>query len=545
MIGPDPTPRPAFPARFKGLAGAAVLIGLLTILARVAGFGRTVVFSATVRTSCLSDAYFTANQIPNIIFEIVAGGALVSMVVPVLAGPVERGDRGRVEQTTSAMLTWVVAVLLPLSALAALLAGPIMDLIVQSAGQHCDRTGVIAVATRMLVVFAPQILLYGIAVVLYGVLQAHRRFVGPALAPLVSSLVVIGAYLAYVPAMDGHSATDLAHLPQAAELTLSWGTTAGVAALVATAGIAAVPIRLRLRPTFRFPPGVARRVLRLATAGVATVVAQQLAMLTVVVLKGWGTEGALTDYNYAWAVYLLPWAILAVPIATSAFPVLSARISEGDDRSFDRIAAATTRAVLLVSCAGAAVLVAVAWPVAGFFDHGRQPDVLAWAVLAFAPGLLGYGIVAHLGRALFACGQGRASAGATVVGWLVVLVADVALVAVVPRAKVVAAFGLGNTLGMTVAAVLLVVALVRARGTATLHGLARAAFAGVAGAAAGGAAGYWIASVLGTGGPARDVVVALAAALVAAGLFAVIVYIVDGRDLKAVLTRRVARDEQA
>jgi putative peptidoglycan lipid II flippase len=66
----------------SGLAGAAVLIGLLTVLARVAGFGRTFVFSQTVTTSCLSQAYFLANQIPNIVFEIVAGGALASMVVP-------------------------------------------------------------------------------------------------------------------------------------------------------------------------------------------------------------------------------------------------------------------------------------------------------------------------------------------------------------------------------------------------------------------------------------------------------------------------------
>ena len=88
--------------RVRGLAGAAVLIGVLTILARVAGFGRTVVFAGTVGTNCLSDAYRTANQIPNIIFEIVAGGALASMVVPVLAGPIERGEHTDVARTASA-----------------------------------------------------------------------------------------------------------------------------------------------------------------------------------------------------------------------------------------------------------------------------------------------------------------------------------------------------------------------------------------------------------------------------------------------------------
>ena len=529
--------------RARGLARAAVLIGILTILARVAGFGRTVVFSATVGSNCLSDAYFTANQIPNIIFEIVVGGALASMVVPVLAGPIERGAHQDVARTASAMLTWVVAALTPLAVLAAVFAGPLMRLIIQSPGQQCVRADFTGVATRMLVVFAPQVVLYGLAVVLYGVLQAYRRFTGPALAPLVSSLVVIAAYLAYVPAMGGHSPYALAHLPAVAELTLSWGTTAGVLALVLTAALAALPVRLRLRPTFRFPPGVAVRVRGLALAGVATVAAQQLAMLAVVILKGKGSGNALTNYQFAWAVFLLPWAILAVPIATSAFPVLSARISGGEGEAFDRIAAATTRAVVLVSCAGAAALAAVAWPVGDFFLGRNQPESLAWAVFAFAPGLVGYGLVAHLGRALFACGQGRASAGATVIGWLAVLVADIVLVNIMPGEKVVAAFGLGNTVGMTVAGVLLVAAMARTRGAAPLQGLGRVLPTGAAGAVAGGALGYGVADVLGIGGRLRDVAVALVAALAAAAVFAVIVYLVDGRDLKAVLTRKVTRDE--
>lgn len=536
--------------RLSGVAGAAVLIGAITILARVAGTGRTLVFSATVGKTCLSTSYFTANQIPNIIFEIVAGGALASMVVPVLAGPVERGDREHVARTASAMLTWVVAILTPLALLAALLAGPIIDALLHSAGEGCHLGQSREVATRMLVVFAPQIVLYGVAVVLYGVLQAHRRFTGPALAPLVSSLVVIGAYVAYVPVMGSHRGNDLAGLPEPAELVLSWGTTGGVVALVATAAVFALPVRLPLRPALRFPDGVARRVLRLAVAGLATVVAQQLAMLAVVVLQGRGTTGAFADYNYAWAVYLLPWAILAVPIATSAFPVLSARIHDGDVESFDRITASTSRAVLLVSCAGVAALVAGAWPVARVFDGENSPYVLARAVVAFAPGLLGYGLVAHLGRVLFASGQGRASAGATVTGWLVVLVADVALVLPAPRGGVVAALGLGNTVGMTVAGLLLVAALVRRRGAAAMAGAPRAALAGIAGIVGGGAAGWAVAHLLtAVGGRWYDKLANAGAALAAAGVavvvFAVVVFAVDGRDLKAVIQRRVARDESA
>src|SRR5690606_28014575 len=65
-------------ARRAGIsvAGAAVLIGAVTVVARVAGFGRTVVFAQTVGENCLGTAYVTANQVPTVLYEIVIGGAL-------------------------------------------------------------------------------------------------------------------------------------------------------------------------------------------------------------------------------------------------------------------------------------------------------------------------------------------------------------------------------------------------------------------------------------------------------------------------------------
>ena len=71
---------------------AAALITVLTVLARLAGFGRNLVFARTVGFNCLADTYFTVNTVPNILYEIVAGGALASLVVPLLAGAINRGD---------------------------------------------------------------------------------------------------------------------------------------------------------------------------------------------------------------------------------------------------------------------------------------------------------------------------------------------------------------------------------------------------------------------------------------------------------------------
>ncbi|MQA88251.1 MAG: virulence factor MviN, partial [Streptosporangiales bacterium] len=465
-----------------GIAGAAILIGAITVLSRLVGFGRNLVFARTVGQTCLGTAYFSANQVPTIVFEIVVGGALTSIVVPVLAGPIARGAFGDTRRIASALLTWACLILVPLTVVGFFVAGPVVALLVGEV-RGCAPDQVAAVGTRMLLVFLPQLVLYGIAVVLYGVLQAHRRFLAPALAPLVSSIVVIAAYLAFVP-FGGGRQNDLARLPGEAELILSVGTTLGVAALVLTAGVPAVRLGLRLRPTLSFPAGVAVRVRRLALAGVATVAAQQLAAVAVIVLaNGYGGRGALPLYTYAWALYLVPYAVLALPIATSSFPALSARADAGDDHGFAGTMAPTTRAVVLVSFAAAGILAAVASPTARVFVLGGPGDAdplqLQAAVAAFAPGLVGYGLVAHVSRALYAAGRGRAAGTSVVAGWAVVILADVVLVRYVPPEWVVAALGLGNTVGMTVGGALLLASLYRARGRDALAGLGRAAAAGL------------------------------------------------------------------
>ncbi|WP_245899210.1 murein biosynthesis integral membrane protein MurJ [Nonomuraea indica] len=544
----------------RGVAGGAMLIGAITILARVAGFAKQYAFSQTVGTDCLATAYFTANQIPNIVFEVVAGGALSGMVVPVLAGAAAASAaasssadassdaaapggspqaRERVEAIGSALLSWVLVVLVPLGALVALLAGPVMGLFFLDGVAGCQTDAMHAVATRMLIVFAPQIPLYGVAVVLYGLLQAHRRFAGPALAPLVSSILVIVAYLVFVPLSGGE--TDPAQVPGAAELALSAGTSLGVLSLVLTVAGPAAGLGLRWRPTLRFPPGVAPQVRRLALAGVAALLAQQAAMIVVLVLSNKAIgNGAIAAYNYAWAIYLVPYAVLAVPIATSAFPGLSAQAEAGDTAAFARLAAGATRAVVLVSGLAAGVLAAVAEPGAVVFldpDTQVPPDQLARTIALFAPGLVGYGLIAHLSRVLYAAGQGRAASVGTVAGWAVVMAGQTVFVLVLPDDWKIAGMALGMTAGMTAGGALLLAFVVRARGRSAAAGLGRA----VAAAVAGGVAGYLAGAAVVAALDARDVlanagaaVLAAVAALAAGGLAVVLV---DRGDARAVAGR--------
>src|SRR5262249_61522238 len=139
----------------------------------------------------------------------------------------------------------------------------------------------VALARGCWAVSAPPISLAGVGVVLSGLRQACRRFTAPALGPAISSLVLIAAYLAFVPLDKG---LPLAKLPLSAELVVSVGTTLGIACLVLVAVVPTWRLHLRLRLTLRFPPGVARRAGGLALVGTIELIAIDLSTVAAIAL---------------------------------------------------------------------------------------------------------------------------------------------------------------------------------------------------------------------------------------------------------------------
>jgi putative peptidoglycan lipid II flippase len=478
----------------QGVAGAAALIAVLTLLARLAGFGRTLVFTNTVGADSTGDTYQAANTVPNIVFEVVAGGALAGLVVPMLAGGIAAGDREQVRRTASALLGWTLLVLTPLAVVIALFAEPIARLLLGSGGD-----AEVAVAARFLLVFAPQVVLYGIGIVLTGVLQAHRRFAGPAIAPLLSSVVVAGAYLLF-DAIGG--ARDVGNLSRAAELVLGVGTTVGVVALSLSLVVPMRGLRLGIRPALRFPVGAAPRVRRLAVAGVLTLAGQQLVAAVAIRLAADGPDGTQVVYAAGLTLFLVPWAALAVPLATSAYPGLAERADAGDEPGFRRALAPVAVLVVAASAVAAGVLVAVSGPMARvFLASAPAPAVVALrdTIIAFAPGLPGYALVALLTRALYARGLWKAPTVCVVGGWLVAVAADITLAQLLPQEDRGLALGAGHSLGVTVAGLGLLAVVAHAAGPGTLTGVARVGLPTLAGSALGAGAGLLSARALNAG----------------------------------------------
>lgn len=552
---------PAGPRRrtVQTLAGAALMITLVTLASRVVGFARWLAQASFLGTGGVDGPFNSANLLPNVLFEVAAGGALAGAVVPLLSGYLVRGDRAQANRTASALLGWTLAVLVPLGALMALLAEPIAEVVLRLDPTSAD------IAAGFLRVFALQVPLYGIAVVLGGVLQAHKRFFWPAFAPLVSSLVVIGVYAVFSVLAEGNQ-KDLAALSTDALSWLAWGTTIGVAFLALPLVIPTYRTGIRLRPTLRFPDGEGRRAARLAFAGVGALVAQQLSVLAIMAAANASADiSAFTVYLYAQQVYLLPYAVLAFPIATSAFPRFSEHAAEQRWDGLRRLVASTTRVLLVAIGAGVAALLAAAPLVESVFDTVTDGDAygLASALTWMAPGLIGYALILQLSRVLYALDAGRSAVVATAAGWAVVAVgagvtvlvfADAQSAGLALRAQVLAWLGAAGTAGMAIAGVGLMLAVRVRLGGGALRGVVRTLIVVAVAGTVGALLGRWAVPAPDRPGSGSsqdevpfeldwfvsDVGLGLLAGLVAAVVVLVAVAVTDG-DVRRKVRDRLAR----
>lgn len=508
------------------VAGAAGSIAVLTLLSRLVGFVRTWAQNGAVGDTASGEAYSTANTVPNVLFEIAAGGALAGAVIPLISGFLAKRMREELERTASALVTWILAIGLPIAAVVMLSAEPITRALL---GAH-KSPDELALAATLLRAFALQVPLYGLSVVLTGILQAHKRFLLPALAPMLSSVTVIAAF-----AMFAQTANDKQNSPgeltDAAVSWLGWGTTLGVVAFTVPQ-IFPVARIVKLRPTFRFPRGVAKRARGLIGAGLGGLLAQQVQIVAImVVANSFGDTGAYSVYTFANGVYMVPYAVFAVPIATAVFPRLSEAAALPGRLGLTSLTARSTRLVLDVGILTVALLAVVSTPAGLIFDILRPAKGMDVAMLAMAPGLAGYALIYHGSRVLYAVEASRAVVLVNSLAWLGVCAAlgvSVTL-GIAGRRQTLIAIGASISVGMTIGAVGQILAIRRSVGAGATAGMARSALVVAAASALGGVIGHVcvraILSVLGTGGIGAFVSAAVGGiAVLGAGGIALVIF---------------------
>ncbi len=378
-----------------------------TTLSRVTGFLRMWATAFALGATGLMSAYSVANNIPNMIFELVAGGIISSLFIPTFMELREHEDEETAWRFTSHVFNLAVLSLGAIAVVGTLFPAPFVW--TQTFRMPADQaSAVVSAATFFFRFFAIQVVVYGAGSVISAVLNSRRTYFWPAVGPIFNNLVVIVTMLtfAYLVApirasgsftFDGRAGTAM--------VVLAVGTTLGVLVMFAVQ----VPALLKSGWRYSFGLGLhdpaLRRMLVLAVPTLVYVVTNLVAVSFRNASAFAVSPNGPSVLTYAWIFYQLPYGILAVALATAVFTELADSAGRKDMAEFKATFLRGLRATGVLMLPTSALLIALAVPLVSLYRVGafRQSDVplVAGALRWWAAGLIFYALTMFLLRTFY------------------------------------------------------------------------------------------------------------------------------------------------
>jgi putative peptidoglycan lipid II flippase len=373
----------------RQIARAAALVMGLFVLSRLLGMLREIVIGHQFGTSAALDAYLAAFRLPDLLFQLVAGGALGSAFIPTFAGLLAQERRRDAWRLASAIINLLMLLLTVLSFLASLLAGPLVRHIIAPGFTPAQQA--LTAHLMRLMLLTP--IIFGVSGVLMGILNSHQYFLTPALAPSLYNLAIIAGALWLSPSLGVE------------------GLAIGVVVGALLHLLVQMPALCRLdgfyAPILGLRDANVREVGRLMLPRAIGLAAVQVNFLVNTILASRLPAGSLSALNYAWLIMLLPQGIFAQAVATAAFPTFSAQAARGEMSAFRSTVSATLRATLYLSVPASVGLILLRRPLVqvllqrGAFD-AHSTAWVASALAFYAIGLVGHSAVEILSRAFYA-----------------------------------------------------------------------------------------------------------------------------------------------
>jgi putative peptidoglycan lipid II flippase len=495
----------------RRIARAAGLVSAMTLVSRLLGLVREMVFAALLGAGFYSDAFRIAFRIPNLLRDLFAEGALSSAFVPTFARTAKHGGAQEAFRLANRVLT-VVAVLLSAVVIAGiLLAGPIVGRLASGFATEAGKTELTVLLTRVMM---PFLALVSFAAIAMGMLNAEERFAIPALSPALFNVVAI-VCAAVLWAMG---------LPPK-QVALGWaiGTLLGGLAQFMVQVPSLRRLGWRFRPDWApRDPGLLQvaRLMAPATVGLGAV------QFNILVNSHFASEhaGAVSWLDYAFRLLYLPIGLFGVALGTIATAGLARSAAAGDLDGLRLTLRQSLSMLAYVTLPATVGLMAVGQPIVRLlYQHGafRPEDTppTAEALFLYSFGLVGYTGVKVVAPAFYALGRPRVP----LAGSVLAVLANLTIVGLgYPRFGF-RAIAIGTAVGSLLNAALLVGSFERGVGGLRGHGLLRpvlrmAVGAGVMGVATWATAGA-LEALLGTRGFVARLLVALLPVALGVGLY--------------------------
>ncbi|WP_227718131.1 murein biosynthesis integral membrane protein MurJ [Microbulbifer sp. Q7] len=379
----------------RGLLRGSSVVGGATLLSRVMGLARDVVFARLTGASDAADAFFVAFKIPNFFRRLFAEGAFAQAFVPVLAEYRQNGGVAAVRELNDRVAGALGGTLLLVTLFGVLCAPLVAGLFAFGWWWGGNEPQKFAMATEMLRITFPYLMLISLTGFAGAILNSFDRFAIPALTPVLLNLVLIAA------------ATVAAGWFEPQVMALAWGVlVAGVVQLLFQ-----IPFLMRegLLPKPRWDwqyPGV-RKILRLMAPAIFGVSVTQISLVLDTVLASFLPTGSVTWLYFSDRLTELPLGVFGVAVATVILPNLSRQHAGGDPVKFRHTIDWALRSVTLIALPAAIALFVLAEPLLTvLFQYGnmtpRDMSMAAWSLRAYTFGLLAFMLIKVLAPGYFA-----------------------------------------------------------------------------------------------------------------------------------------------
>ncbi len=382
---PPPAPR--------RLLRAASIIMVAFVVSRVLGLVREAVIGARFGAMDEYGAYLAAFRMPDLLFNLIAGGALGSAFLPTFTEFLTREDRAGGWRLASAVANWLIVSLGIIAGVMALIAPWLVSHII-APGFSPELTALTASLMRFMLVST---IIFSLSGLVMSILNAFDHFLMPAIAPVMYNLGILFGALFLAPRLGIYG--------------LAYGVVLGAAAhalvqfpVLRRYGLRYLPTFALRDPRLRLSVAKVGRLMAPRMVGAAVV---QLMFLANTIIASFYDPSVLAALNYAWILMLLPHGVFASSVATAIFPTFSRMAALNDRAGMRDGLAQTLRALLYVTLPAAVGLTILRVPIIQLlFERGvfsaDTTRAVAWALLFYAPGLVGHSLVEIINRAFFA-----------------------------------------------------------------------------------------------------------------------------------------------
>lgn len=360
------------------------------ILSNLTGLIRQILVTNAFGTQADFDAFNAANRVAETLFNLVAGGALASAFIPAFTSLLAKGGRNEAWKLASAIGNLIVLVLTLLSILAALFAPQVVRYLL--APGFSDNPAQEALTVALMRLMLASAVIFGLSGLVMGILNSHQLFFVPALAPSMYQFGMIFGVTVLAPRMGIFG--------------LAWGVVLGAALHLGLQLPMLIRLKGRYYPTLGLKLSSVREVARLMGPRLLGVAVVQLNFWINTRLASQFMEGSVTAIVLAFTLMLMPQAAIAQSIAIAALPTFSTQVAMGKIDEMRIALANSLRGALLLSIPASIGLILLRKPtIALLYQRGAfdelSTNLVAWALLWYAAGLVGHSVVEITSRAFY------------------------------------------------------------------------------------------------------------------------------------------------